>query len=154
MRLPYFRVALQSDINIMSILSKRNLNSEFWFHTSRSSGKGGQHVNKTSSRVEVFFNIAESKVLSDLQKNILQKKLAHKISSEGNLRVISQATRSAIKNKEIAIDRIYILMERALTPKKLRIPTGPSRNSKETRLKTKHFKSEKKQLRGKINLSD
>lgn len=138
----------------MGALTKRNLNNEFWFHTSRSQGKGGQHVNKTESKVEVFFNIEGSKILSDLQKNILLRKLSHKISAEGNLRVISQATRSAIKNKEIAIDRIYILMEKALTPVKARIPTGRSRKSVETRLKSKHFKSEKKQFRGKVNLSD
>ena len=114
-----------------------DLSAEFQFLTSRSSGPGGQNVNKVNSKVELRFDIQNSDLLSEDQKNILLVKLASKITSEGILSVVSQRDRSQLSNKEDAIEKLYLLISKALTPVKPRKNTRPTKGSVEKRLATK-----------------
>ena len=128
-----------------------DLSSEFQFLTSRSSGPGGQNVNKVNSKVELRFDIHNSLLLTDEQKEILQVKLAKKISSEGIFSVVSQIDRSQLTNKEDAIRKFYLLISKALKPVKRRKRTKPTITSIEKRLTGKRIKSEIKQNRQKID---
>ncbi len=124
-----------------------DLISEIEISTSRSSGKGGQHVNTTETRVEIHFNIASSQILTEEQKEILLQKLGHRLSSEGRLRMYSQKSRSQAANKEDVITRFYVLINKSLRPSKRRIPTRPGKAQKESRLEEKKATSQKKELR-------
>lgn len=128
-----------------------DLSTEFQFLTSRSSGPGGQNVNKVNSKVELRFDIQNSDLLSEDQKNILLVKLASKITSEGILSVVSQRDRSQLSNKEDAIEKLYLLIAKALTPVKPRKNTRPTKGSVERRLATKRIKAEIKQNRQKFD---
>ena len=124
-----------------------DFNPEFTFKTSRSGGAGGQNVNKVSSKVELDFDVMNSALLSDLQKQIILTKLKKSISKEGILQIISQTERNQIGNKEIAIKKFYELIAKCFIEKKKRKPTKPSKGAKEKRLKTKKRNSEIKNLR-------
>lgn len=128
-----------------------DLSSEFQFLTSRSSGPGGQNVNKVNSKVELRFDVQNSSLLSDDQKDILLKKLATKITTEGILSVVSQRDRSQLANKEDTIEKLYLLIEKALKPVKPRKNTRPTKGSVERRLSTKRIKAEIKQNRQKFD---
>jgi len=128
-----------------------DLSSEFQFLTSRSSGPGGQNVNKVNSKVELRFDIPNSALLSDDQKNILLTKLAAKITSEGILSIVSQRDRSQLGNKEDAMEKFYFLISKALKPVKHRRNTRPTKSSIEKRLSSKRIKSAIKQNRSKID---
>ena len=134
-----------------SITHIPDLSNEFIFKTSRSSGSGGQHVNKVNTKVELRFNIAESKLLGERQIRILLEKLQTKLSQDGFLIIVSQRERSQLMNKEEVIRKCYELLEKALKPVKKRRATRPTRSSKERRIQGKKQKSEKKSLRGKID---
>ncbi len=129
------------------IIYSDEFDTELQFAFSRSSGPGGQHVNKVNTKVELRFNINQSKLLDFLQKEILWKKLKNTLTQDGDLLVISQKTRSQLKNKEIAIEKFYKLLNDALKPIKKRKPTKPSKSAKEKRLKDKKALSEKKSRR-------
>ena len=129
------------------MLNDRDFGSELHFSASRSSGPGGQNVNKVNTKVELRFQIASSLLLSDEEKTILLEKLAKKINSEGELILVSQTERSQMKNKEKVIEKFYSLLTRALTPRKKRKPTKPSQASKEERLEEKRKQAEKKERR-------
>ena len=133
------------------ILSVPDLSSEFIFQASRSSGPGGQNVNKVNSKIELRFNIQNSSVLTDNQKEILLSKLAAKISLDGFLIVVSQRDRSQLVNKEDAIRKTYELIEKALRPVKRRKSTRPTRSSVEKRLTGKRIKADIKQNRQKLD---
>lgn len=128
-----------------------DLSSEFTFQASRSSGPGGQNVNKVNSKIELRFHIQNSLILSDQQKEILLSKLATRISAEGFLIVVSQRDRSQLVNKEDAIQKAYELMEKALRPVKRRKRTRPTRSSVERRLTEKKIKSTIKQNRQRLD---
>ncbi len=132
------------------ILNIPDLSGELQFYTSRSSGPGGQNVNKVNSKVELRFDLANSQLLTDEQKAILIQKLASKLTNDGLLIVVSQRDRSQLSNKEDAINRFYQLLSKALTPTKTRKKTNPSRSSVEKRLEVKRIKSEIKQNRRKF----
>ena len=123
------------------------LASELAFKTSRSSGKGGQNVNKVSSKVELNFNVGASSYLSQEQKEMLHKKLENRITKEGILRIVVQASRSQQENKEKAVKKFFALLEKAFKKEKPRKATRPSKAAKEKRLKEKKRKSERKELR-------
>ena len=129
-----------------------DLSSEFVFQASRSSGPGGQNVNKVNSRVELRFNIPASQLLSDRQKEILITKLSTKLTTDGFLLIVSQKERSQLLNKEEVIRKFYALLEKTLRPVKKRRATKPTRSSVEKRITNKKQKAEKKTLRGKIDL--
>lgn len=127
--------------------SERLFELEFVFTASRSSGPGGQNVNKVNSRIELRFNITDSVLLSDEEKILLMEKLKNRINSLGDLIIVSQDDRSQLKNKENAIGKFYQLLQHALTPKKMRKPSKPSLASRHRRLENKRRLSEKKKDR-------
>lgn len=124
-----------------------NLEREIIFSTSKSSGKGGQHVNTTETRVELKFNIPGSQLLTESQKETLLFKLQSRLSDNGTLRMYSQKERSQAANKEDVITRFYILISKALKPKKKRIAIKPGKAAKEARLQHKKALSYKKEMR-------
>ena len=134
-----------------AILNIPDLSAEFIFQASRSSGPGGQNVNKVNSKIELRFNIQNSLILTDDQKEILLSKLSAKISLDGFLIVVSQRDRSQLVNKEDAIRKLYELIEKALRPVKRRKSTRPTRSSVEKRLTGKRIKADIKQSRQKLD---
>ena len=122
------------------------------FIYSRSSGPGGQNVNKLNTRVMLLFDIANCPQLDARQKEIIRRKLKTRISTEGVLRVVSQQSRSQIANKNIAIQTMQKLLEDALKKPKPRKKTKPSKSQIQKRLDNKKQRSQTKQLRTKIQL--
>lgn len=130
-------------------LRERNLLSECSFRATRSGGKGGQHVNKVSSRIELMFDLPASQLLSDEEKLRLQEKLASKLTTEGVLRLTEDSDRSQHENKERIGKKFYRLLEAALKPEKKRLKTKVPKAVKEKRLANKTKRSEVKALRRK-----
>ncbi len=120
---------------------------ELDLRVSRSSGAGGQHVNKTSSRVEITWNIVSSRALSDDQRARLRQKLASRLTTDGSIRVVASDTRSQTRNREIAEERLAELVARSLVVPRKRKPTKPTKASKEARLEAKRLRSNKKRER-------
>ena len=120
---------------------------ELVFCASRSSGPGGQNVNKVNTKVELRFDVMKSAVLSEEEKSLILIKLKGKINSDGILIITSQEDRSQLKNKETAISKFYTLVSRALTPPKPRRSTKPTAASRLKRLTEKKKTGEKKSLR-------
>jgi len=125
-------------------LISRDFTNEFTFSASRSSGAGGQNVNKVNTRMELRFNIAASVKLTTDEKGLLLAKLTGRINTEQDFIVVSQTERTQLGNKTKATERFFLLMARALTPRKRRKATRPTRASKEKRLDEKKILSEKK----------
>ena len=123
--------------------------SELDVRVSRSSGAGGQHVNKTSSRVEIFWNVASSKALSDEERVRLLDKLASRLTTEGSIRVVASDMRSQSRNRELAEERLAELVRRALLIPRKRRPTKPTRASREARLEGKKRRASVKKDRQK-----
>lgn len=116
------------------------------FETSRSSGPGGQHVNKTESKVSLYFKINAS-ILTPDQQAILKDTYPNRINTEGELYLQSYASRSQAANKEAAMLKLQSLVETALIPPKKRHKTRRSKSSIEKRLNTKKMHGEKKRGR-------
>ena len=127
-----------------------DFSSEWKFTMSRSSGKGGQNVNKLSTKVELHFDYLNSNLLTGEQKILIANKLAGFINKDGILKIVSQEDRSQLLNKGNTIERFYELLEKAFKKKKKRIPTKRSKQSQLKRLKAKKIHSEKKKTRGKL----
>jgi ribosome-associated protein len=121
--------------------------NELDVRVSRASGAGGQHVNKTSSRVEIFWNIPASRALNDEQRARLLGKLSSRLTTEGSIRVVASDMRSQSRNRDLAEERLTELVRRALMIPRKRKPTRPTRAAKEARLETKKRHSNKKQQR-------
>ena len=128
-----------------------DLSSEFVFQTSRSSGPGGQNVNKVNSRVELRFDLLNSKLLSEEQKVVLEHKLGKRLTTDGILLFSSQEDRSQLRNKELVVAKFYDLLSRALKPVRKRRATRPSRSSVERRIQSKKIRGERKSSRGRID---
>lgn len=118
--------------------------TELHFKAIRSSGPGGQHVNKTASKVEVSFALQASAAFSEIEKERLQAKLASKISSEGIIVLQCGETRSQHRNKAIVIERLLELIQKNLKVSKPRKKTKPSKGVIERRLKSKKENALKK----------
>jgi ribosome-associated protein len=121
--------------------------SELDVRVSRSSGAGGQHVNKTSSRVEIFWSVDHSRALTEEQRARLSEKLASRLTSDGSVRVVASDTRSQTRNRELAEQRLAELIARSLIVARKRKATKPSRAAKEARLDAKRRQSSKKRER-------
>lgn len=132
---------------MLSDLQKQKLIQELSFSATRSSGPGGQHVNKVSSKIELRFNLFDSNVLNDIQKNSIQTKLANKLTNEFELIITVQTSRSQLKNKAEAIQKFIFLIDKTLTPQKKRKRTKPTLTSKKKRIENKIKHSIKKNLR-------
>jgi ribosome-associated protein len=123
---------------------ERNFDNEFIISASRSSGPGGQNVNKVSSKIDLRFNVSASTLLDEEEKQVILEKLTARINNEGELIIVSQSERSQLQNKELAIEKFYDLIEKALKPVRKRKPTRPSYASKMLRLEHKKLLSKKK----------
>lgn len=128
-------------------MKARDFSSEFIIKATRSSGKGGQNVNKVSTKVELSFNLPASALLTDKEKILLTEKWSSRLTQDGTLRIVSQEDRSQLKNKEIAIKKFYDLLKKSLQKPKRRITTKPGNEVKEKRLKEKKLMAEKKEGR-------
>ncbi len=131
----------------LSVEQREQLGKELKFTATRSSGPGGQHVNKVSTKVELRFSIGQSVFFDELKKQKLRLKLAGKINKEDELILVSDTERSQLKNKEKVSERFFRLVEDALTPEKKRIKTKPSKAAKLKRIEAKKQLSEKKKMR-------
>ncbi len=125
--------------------------SELDIRVSRSSGAGGQHVNKTSSRVEIFWNVLASRALSEEQRTRLREKLASRLTTDGSVRVVASDMRSQSRNRDLAEERLVDLVRRALIIPRKRKATKPTRAAKEARLESKKRHSSKKRERRKTS---
>jgi ribosome-associated protein len=134
-------------------LNKADLQKELTYKTSRSGGKGGQNVNKVSSKVELLFDVAGSLLFTDDEKLLISGKLQSRLNKDGLVQVICDEERSQYLNKEKAIDRLIALLGKAMQVQKIRKPTKVSKASKAARLDSKKKQSVKKENR-KANLED
>ncbi len=124
---------------------------ELRFRFARSAGPGGQNVNKVESRAELLFDIAASSAFTDTQRQRILSALRSKVDKDGILHVVAQDSRSQWQNREFALARLADALRVALTPKKKRVPTRPSRGSKEDRFRTKKKRGEIKRSRGRVS---
>lgn len=130
------------------------LAAELEFRFSRSSGPGGQHVQRSDTRVELLFNVAASPSLSDEQRVRILSRLGNQIDGEGVLRIVSSATRSQLENREEAVKRFQALLAGALRQHKRRIATKPSAAAREARLTEKKVRAQHKASRKKVGPKD
>jgi ribosome-associated protein len=121
---------------------------ELTVRASRAGGAGGQHVNTSSTRIEVVWGVASSRALDEAQRSRLLAKLASRLDADGRVRVVSSARRSQRQNLEAAEDRLAELVRRALAVPKRRVATRPTRGSVERRLDEKRRRAERKRGRG------
>jgi ribosome-associated protein len=129
------------------IPTKEELLRAITFKTSRSGGKGGQNVNKVSSKVELIINISEAEFFSDEQKTLLLERLASRLDRDGNLHIVSQEDRSQLVNKENTIFKLLTLLSSALHVAKRRKPTKVPKSVIMKRLANKQSTGFKKELR-------
>ena len=133
-------------------MDKQQIHRELAFKAVRSSGAGGQHVNKVSSKVELSFNLPVSEGLSDMEKERLQSKLSSRLTNEGVLILQCDEARSQHKNKELVVKRFFDILKKGLEVPKKRRPTKPTKSAVEKRLKLKKMSAERKASRRKPNL--
>jgi ribosome-associated protein len=128
--------------------------SELQFRFTRSSGPGGQNVNKVATRVELTFDVARSPSLEEGKRDRLRQRLAGTMGRDGVLHLASQESRSQWKNRVDVVEKFVALLKKALAPQHRRIATRPSRGSKQSRVKQKRARSEKKVLRRRVATED
>lgn len=126
------------------------LHKELKFRLARSSGSGGQHVNKVSTKVELLFDVIHSQMLNEAQKTLILERLANRITQEGILQIASEASRSQLQNKNTVIKKFNQLIFKALQPKKERAEVKAYTADKRKRLAEKKQTGEKKATRRKV----
>lgn len=129
--------------------TKAGLQKEVIYKASRSGGKGGQNVNKVSSKVELLFSIEQSLLFSDEEKQLLLQKLAPRFNRDGHVQVMSEEERSQYLNKEKALEKLQVILTKALHQPKKRKATKPTKAVKAARLANKKLQSAKKENRRK-----
>jgi len=129
------------------ILTTDLISSELEFATSRSSGPGGQNVNKVNTKVTLRWNIKDSPQLTSEEKELLQQKLASRLTTDGTLLITSQDKRSQLQNKEETLLKLENLLKQAFAKRKKRKPSKPSKSSVQNRLNKKKKHSDKKKWR-------
>lgn len=129
------------------IITSDILSNELEFSTSRSSGPGGQNVNKVNTKVTLRWNVKNSSLLTPEEKEQLLQKLSTRLTTEGELIVSSQDKRSQLQNKEEALSKLDLLLKKAFMKKKKRKATKPSKSSVKSRLDRKKKHSDKKKMR-------
>jgi ribosome-associated protein len=134
------------------IPTKEELVKELTFKTSRSGGKGGQNVNKVSSKVELIFNPQNSLLFTNDEKVLLLERLANRLDSEGNLHIVSQEDRSQLLNKQRTVIKLVKLLNQCLQVEKKRKPTKIPKAVIAKRLSNKAIISSKKENRKKPGL--
>jgi len=133
----------------MDIPQTADLSSELMFTMSRSSGPGGQNVNKVNTKVTLKFDVVNSSVLTAEQKELIVRKLATRMTKEGVLILTAQEKRSQLQNKEAAVSKLDHLLAKTFTHRKARKATKPGKAAHHARIKAKKHRSEKKQWRSK-----
>jgi ribosome-associated protein len=123
--------------------------SEIELRHSTSGGPGGQHANKSSTRVDLAWNVDRSAALGPRQRHRIRERLRTRIDTSGNLQLSSAAYRSQLRNREEVLDRLAELLENALRIEKARRPTQPSRKAKDARVAQKKRRGAIKQSRRK-----
>lgn len=140
--------SLTASRNVLAVNGALSIpRAELDVRVSRSSGAGGQHVNKTSSRVEIFWNVRTSGAVTEEQRALLLSRLESKLNADGSIRVVASDMRSQSRNREIAEERLADVVRRALVVRRKRKPTKPTRAAKEARLESKKRHSRKKDER-------
>lgn len=124
--------------------TKDDLQKEVTYKTSRSGGKGGQNVNKVSSKVELLFDISQSALFTDEEKELVLAKLQGRLNRDGHLQVMSEEERSQYLNKERALEKLQLILTHALHRPKARKATKPGKAMIEARLTKKKMQSAKK----------
>lgn len=135
-------------------MSARTITASMLFHeleftASRSSGPGGQNVNKVNSKISVKFDVVQSQILSEEEKAIILKNLSRHLTKDGIIMISSQDKRSQLENKQIVIEKLDRMMARAFEKKKARKPTKVSKSAIQKRITSKKIHAEKKKWRQK-----
>ncbi len=128
-------------------LDKTALQKELFYKTSRSGGKGGQNVNKVSSKVELLFSVDDSKLFNAEEKTLLSKKFYNRLNKDGLVQVVCDEERSQYLNKELAVERLIALISNALHVPKERKPVKVSKAAKAARVANKRLNAAKKDSR-------
>lgn len=136
---------METDLYINEMLSIPE--SELVISASRASGPGGQHVNKTSSKVLLRWNVCTSQVLDEVQRARILRRLSARLVGEGEILIQVESERSQLRNRAIAKERLALLIKEALAPQKRRIKTKPSLAAKKRRIKDKVERGTLKKMR-------
>ncbi len=131
--------------------SCRIVDSELQFEASRSSGPGGQNVNKLNTRMTLVFDLEGSPSLTQAQKRRLRRRLANRLTKEGLLRLSSQKHRTQLGNRKEVEQRFVKLLSQALRPRRRRIKTHVPKSARRRRRQDKEFRSRIKKLRGSVS---
>jgi ribosome-associated protein len=121
--------------------------SELSFRATRAGGPGGQHVNTSSTRIELWWNLSASPAPSEAQRALLRERLSHRLDSEGWIRLVESGSRSQLRNREAVTARFLTLLKQALRPRKVRKPTRIPAAEKRRRLERKRQRAQVKRLR-------
>jgi ribosome-associated protein len=135
---------------MLPVIFSERLKKELNFSVSRSSGPGGQNVNKVNSKVTLKFDVAQSQLLTLEEKEILLRKLATRLTTDGVLLLTAQDSRSQLGNKELAIQKFDQVLKKSFEKRKVRKTTKPSKRAVQKRVNQKKQHSEKKQWRQKL----